>query len=213
MALGLPVVLLTAYVAWVTRRAATASPTFTPGGSPTTATHGALATMALKASPHVSWLRTVRGGVAALAVFVTLVAGYMVLRSLGIGPAGSLRAAGALAAEDRILVADFRVTGTDSSLGSALAEGVRIGLRGSDAVTVLSLDQMASTLRRMERPTGTRVDDVLAREIALRDQAKAIVSGEVAAIGTGFIVRVRLTTTDSAKELFSEQRTAEGRTS
>jgi hypothetical protein len=38
----------------------TATPTFTPGGTPST-TRGTMATIALEAAPHVSWYRTARG--------------------------------------------------------------------------------------------------------------------------------------------------------
>ena len=62
MGLGLPVVLWTGYVQRVTRRAMTATPTFTPGGTPS-ATHGTIATIALKAAPRMSWYRTARGGI------------------------------------------------------------------------------------------------------------------------------------------------------
>ena len=65
-----------------------ATPTFTPGGTQSPAARGTMATLAIKASPHVSWQRTVRGGMIAVGVFVLLVAGFMTLRALGIGPAG-----------------------------------------------------------------------------------------------------------------------------
>src|ERR1051325_1101282 len=78
MALGLPVVLWTGYVHRVARPAGTATPTFTPGGTPSMAS-GTMATLALKASPHMSWRRTARGGVLALGTFITLVAVAMAL--------------------------------------------------------------------------------------------------------------------------------------
>ena len=90
MALGLPVILFTAYTQYVSHRAATATPTFTPGGTQSTAARGTMATLAIKASPHVSWQRTMRGGMIAVGVFVLLVAGFMTMRAMGIGPAGSL---------------------------------------------------------------------------------------------------------------------------
>ena len=64
MALGLPVILFTGYVQSVARRALIATPALTPGGGQVP--HGTMATIALKASPHVSWKRTTRGGVFAL---------------------------------------------------------------------------------------------------------------------------------------------------
>ncbi len=100
MALGLPVILFTAYTQYVSHRMATATPTYTPGGTPSLGNvHGTMATFAIRASPHVSWKRTMRGGIIAVGVFVALVAGYMVMRMLGIGPAGSLLASGKLVGE------------------------------------------------------------------------------------------------------------------
>ncbi len=106
MALGLPAVLWTGYVQRVTRRAMTTTPTFTPGGSPSMA-QGTMATMALKAAPHVSWYRTARGGVYALGTFIGLIALFMAMRAFGIGPAGTLFSAGSLKADDKLLVAGF----------------------------------------------------------------------------------------------------------
>src|SRR6185369_14306384 len=56
MALGLPVILFTAYTQYIARRALTTSPTFTPGGTPQV-TNSTLANIAIKASPHISWRR------------------------------------------------------------------------------------------------------------------------------------------------------------
>ena len=53
MAVGLPVVLWTGYVQHVERRVALATPTYTPGGTPTVPPHGTIATIALKAAPIV----------------------------------------------------------------------------------------------------------------------------------------------------------------
>src|SRR5688572_8072255 len=50
MTLGLPVILFTAYVHRTTHRALTSTPTLTPGGTPSLA-QGAMATIAMKASP------------------------------------------------------------------------------------------------------------------------------------------------------------------
>ena len=85
MALGLPVILFTGYVQSVTRRALTATPRLTPGGG--AQPQGTMATIALKASPHLSWKRTTRGGFIALGAFVALIAVFMIMRAVGIGPA------------------------------------------------------------------------------------------------------------------------------
>src|SRR5262249_40058512 len=122
MALGLPVILFTAYTQHVARRALTTSPTFTPGGTPSLRVQGTMATMAMKASPHLSLRRTTIGGIYAIAGFVALIGLVMVLRALGIGPAGSLLAAHRLSNRDVLIVSDFRVKGADSSLGTVVSE-------------------------------------------------------------------------------------------
>ena len=98
MALGLPVILFTAYVHRTTRKVFATTPTYTPGGTPSLG-QGTMQQLAIKASPHVSWRRAWIGGAAAVAGFVLLVGIYMVLRAMGIGPAGSLLAAGRARAE------------------------------------------------------------------------------------------------------------------
>ena len=96
MALGLPVVLWTGYVQRVTRRAVTATPTYTPGGTPAARRRARWRRSRCKAAPHVSWYRTARGGMYAFGAFIALVAAFMALRALGIGPFGSLLASGRL---------------------------------------------------------------------------------------------------------------------
>src|SRR5688572_1879730 len=71
MALGLPAILATGYVQRVVRRAAGITPT--TGGNLASGTQGTLATLAIKASPHVTWRRTQMGGVYAVSGFVLLV--------------------------------------------------------------------------------------------------------------------------------------------
>ena len=209
MALGLPVVLWTAYVQRVTRRALAATPTYTPGGTLTN-THGTLANIALKAAPHVSWYRTARGGIYAFGVFVALIAAFMTLRALGIGPFGSLVAAGRLNARDPILLTDFKTTNVDSTLGRVVSDAVRAGLAGSSAFTLLPPSAIVSALVRSKRAPDAKVDLTVARDVAQREGLKAIVDGEVTGVPGGYIVSVRLVRADSGIELASFRETGDG---
>jgi eukaryotic-like serine/threonine-protein kinase len=207
MALGLPVILFTGYVHHVARRTATRTPVLTPGGG--NAGQGTMATIALKASPHVSWRRTLTGGTWAVGGFVILVAGFMALRAMGIGPAGSLLAAGKLDAQERLIVTDFR--STDSSLASVLSEAIRTMLSESRVVSIMPPSMIASALQRMERPANTSLDRDLAIELALREGVKAIVDGEVTVVAGGaggYILSVRLVSADSGKDLASFRESA-----
>jgi tetratricopeptide (TPR) repeat protein len=209
MALGLPVVLWTGYVQRVTRRAMTATPTYTPGGTPA-ATHGTMAAIALKAAPHVSWYRTARGGMYAFGAFIAVIAAFMAMRALGIGPFGSLFAAGRLNRRDSILLTDFRTTNVDSTLGRVVSDAVRSGLSGSSAFTLVQPAEIVSTLELMQRAPTTRVDSSVAREIALRKGIKAIVDGDVTGVPGGYIVSIRLVRADSGGELASFRETGDG---
>jgi tRNA A-37 threonylcarbamoyl transferase component Bud32/tetratricopeptide (TPR) repeat protein len=209
MAIGFPVVLFTGYTQYVARKVAQATPTLTPHGTLVRPNaDGTLAQLAVKASPHVSWSRTARGGIAALTTFALLVAGYLVLRVLGIGPSGSLLAAGKLNSQDRVLVAAFDAASRDSALGDVVSVAVRTNLAQSRAVQLVSTSGLVAALERMQRPSSTRVDLALAREIAVREGIKAVVGGNVASAGTGFIITARLVNAASGDELAVFQESA-----
>ena len=184
MALGFPVILFTGYTQYVARKVAQATPTLTPRGTLVRpSADGTLAQLAVKASPHMSWRRAARGGIAALTFFALAVAGYLVLRVLGIGPEGSLLAAGKISAQDRVLVAAFDAPGRDTALGDVVSEAVRTNLAQSRAVSVVPTSTLVGALQRMQRKPTDRVDMALARDLAQREGIKAVVGGTVTPVG------------------------------
>jgi tetratricopeptide (TPR) repeat protein len=207
MVLGLPVILFTAYVNATTRRAYTATPTYTPGGTPNMAA-GTMATIALKASPHVSWRRTALGGAWALGGFVLLIGAYMVLRAFGIGPAGSLLASGAFDKDERIIVADFPSPTTDSTLGPVVTDAFRTALGQSQSIVVLQQTTMRDVLLRMQKPANVPVDFALAREIASREGVKAVIDGKLIGVGGKYAISLRMLSAQSGEELASFRETA-----
>jgi tRNA A-37 threonylcarbamoyl transferase component Bud32/tetratricopeptide (TPR) repeat protein/TolB-like protein len=168
MALGLPVVLLTA----------------------------------LRASPVLSWRRTVVGGAIALGTFVAGTGGFMAMRAAGIGPAGSLVARGAVKAREPVLITDFTARG-DTNLGNVVTEAVRADLGQSSAISVVAPAAVTAALQRMQRAPSSRFDLVLAREVAAREGIKGIVDGEITPLGAGYVVSIRLVAADSGTELTS----------
>ena len=108
----------------------------TPRTGVTPAPHGTMATLAMKAGPTLTWRRAWMGGAVALGRFVLLVIGFMVLRALGIGPAGSLMAAGRLEDRGQLIVTSF--PSPDSSLSLLVTEAVRTNLGQSRVVSVMS---------------------------------------------------------------------------
>jgi tRNA A-37 threonylcarbamoyl transferase component Bud32/tetratricopeptide (TPR) repeat protein len=210
MALGLPVILFTGYVQGVTRRVLLRTPALTPGG--TQMQPSTMATIALKASPHVSWRRTTRGGMLAVGAFVVAILAFMTMRAFGIGPAASLFGAGRLNAKDPILVADFNTTHADSSIGPVVAEAVRASLAESPTIRLASASDIVNTLRLMQKPPTARLDNTVSRDIAVRQGYKAIVTGDVTGLGSGYVVTLQLVTADSGVVLASYQATIGGPT-
>ena len=209
MALGLPVILFTAYVHHTTRRVVTQTPTYTPGGTPS-ANYGTMATLAMKASPHVSWRRTWLGGAIAVGTFIVLIAAYMVLRALGIGPFGSLFAAGTLQKNERLLVADFASSASDSTIGPVVTDAFRTALGQSQSITVMQPTDVRDVLRRMQKPGNTKIDFAVAREVATREGIKGVVVGDVIALGGNYAVSIRLVSPQNGDELASFRETADG---
>ena len=206
MLLGLPVVLATHFVHRAARQVLTSTPTLTPGGTPM---RGTMATMAVRASPHLTWRRTAMGGVLAVGALALLTGGWMALRALGIGPAGSLMAAGLLGEKERLIVADFKSPAADTTLGPVVTEAVRADLAQSRNLDVVQATSMRDALQRTGRSADERVDFTLARELATRDGIKAVLDGEILAIGGGYVLTARLIATSDGTVLASFRETAD----
>jgi len=200
MLAGLPIIGFTAWVQRVAKRAYATTPTVTPGGTVATA-QGTLHTIAIKASPHVSWKRTWMGGAIAVGGFLVLVVGYMVTRALGIGPAGSLLGAGKLAANDRIIISDFRSPADDSTLGVTITEALRADLEQSSVLRVMPRLAIMDALRLMQQPIDAHVDFDMARSIATREGVKAVLDGDVVSLGGRYVLSTRLISAQDGAQL------------
>jgi tetratricopeptide (TPR) repeat protein len=69
---------------------------------------------------------------------------------------------------------------------------LRVDLSQSPLFRLLSARQVAGALERMERRPDTTLSEPLAREVAEREGAKAIVTGSVANVAGAFTVSVQL---------------------
>jgi DNA-binding SARP family transcriptional activator/tetratricopeptide (TPR) repeat protein len=156
--------------------------------------------------------RTSRPALVAAVVGVVAVAGalgaYIYSRVSEPEAAPSLVAAGSLASRDRVVVADFDDLVGDSLLAAGITEAFRVDLSQSPLVRVLSARQVAGALERMERQPDARLDAALARELAAREGAKAIVTGSVANVGGSFTVNVQLVSTAQGEVLAALRETA-----
>lgn len=208
MLAGLPIIAITAYVQHSAQRAFTMTPRRTTSGGAGGTPHGTMATLALKASPHISWRRTWLGGTAALVAFAVLVLGFMVSRAMGIGPAASLRGTGEFGNRETLVVADFRSPAGDSTLGSIVSEALRTDLAQSQNLDVLTRASVREILRLMDRSADSDVPFEVAREIATREGAKAVLDGAVVKLGQSYVVSARLVSALSGEELAAFRETA-----
>jgi tetratricopeptide (TPR) repeat protein/tRNA A-37 threonylcarbamoyl transferase component Bud32 len=203
---GLPAVLGTWWVQQAARPTDPATAARTPGGSPPAP--GTLATLAVRVRPHVSWTRTWRAGAAALGTLGLLVAGFVTSRALGVGPAASLIGEGAFGERESIVVADFRPPANDTLLGTTVAEALRTDLAQSANLAVLTRATVRDLLDRMQRPRESIVYFPLAREIATREGARAVVDGEIVRLGASYVISARLVSALDARELATFRETA-----
>ena len=65
--------------------------------------------------------------------------------------APSLMASGQLHDRDKILIGDFTSTGSDTTLGSVIAEAVRADLGQSPVVSIITPQAVAADLQLIER--------------------------------------------------------------
>ena len=134
--------------------------------------------------------RRVAAGVIGVVALAT--AGFLGLRVFSVGSAGTLLASGVLEERDRLVLAEFENRTSDSTLGPSVSEAFRIDLAQSRAVRLLDAPAIASALERMQRAPGTRIDLALARDLAQREGAKAVVRGQIDPVGTGYLLAAEL---------------------
>jgi TolB-like protein/predicted Ser/Thr protein kinase len=143
-------------------------------------------------APHFTWRKALMGGGIAFASLGVVSAGYMAMRLLGVGPFATLVSAGVLGARDPLVLADFANRTSDSTLGASITEALRIDLSQSPVVRVLENTVVAEALSRMLLDRAAHVTEDVARDLAVREGVKAVVAGEVAPLGSGYVLTVRL---------------------
>jgi eukaryotic-like serine/threonine-protein kinase len=152
--------------------------------------------------------RARRGGLVALGLLAVLTAGYVASREAGIGPAGSLIARGALEEGERIVLADFGSTAADPELGAVVTDALRIDLLESRILRMLEPLQLREILDRMQVQSEVPLTAELAREIAIREGVKAVLEGEVARAGSGYVLTAILRAAESGESLAAFRETA-----
>ncbi|MHC4108353.1 MAG: protein kinase domain-containing protein, partial [Planctomycetota bacterium] len=156
-----------------------------------------------------TWRRALLGGGVAFGALALVTAIYMGMRLLGIGPVGTLLAKGVINERDWVVLADFENLTADSMLGLVVTEAFRIDFSQNRVVSVADPSYVGRVLRRMRLERGSDVDVEVAREVAVRQGHKAVIAGQVGALGDLYVISVRIVEAENGIELASLQQTAE----
>jgi eukaryotic-like serine/threonine-protein kinase len=194
LVLGLPIMLVTGYLE---RRRAQARAS------------GRVAVTPPAGLPSLfTWRKAITGGVVAFAVLGLGTVVYTAMRLLGIGPVGTLVASGRLTERDQLVVADFENRTDDPGLASSVTEAFRIDLAQSPVVRLVKASAISAALGRMQKPPDTPLTPTLARDIAVREGAKALVTGEISSVGRSFVLAARIVNAQDGTELLAVRETA-----
>ncbi len=194
MAIGLPII---AYTGRVERKRAVQLTMGTLRFEPEPAHHG-----------WFTWRRTIAGGWMALGLVVLLGVGFLISRQMGVGPGSTLMSAGVLAAQDRIILVEFENRTSDPTLGASVTEALRIDLGQSNVMRLVEAGDLRAALQRMGKPADAPVDQALASDVARREGIKAIITGEITQLGSGYSLAARVLDANTGETLVPIRETA-----
>ncbi|HSG81526.1 MAG TPA: hypothetical protein VLC48_04695, partial [Gemmatimonadota bacterium] len=155
-----------------------------------------------------SWKHALITGLVALALLMVGTGGYMGLRAMGVGPMGSLVAKGVLEPGERIVLADFQSPTGDSVLAFTVTDALRTDLSQSRVLRVAEPAYVRLVLDRMERDSDVALDEALAREVAVRQGLRAVIAGQVSAVGAGYVISARMVAPETGEAIDGWRETA-----
>jgi len=145
-------------------------------------------------------------GAGAFTFLGALTAAWLLMRSLGIGPAGTLIAKGVIEEREVLVLADF--SGPDTLLNRTITESLRIDLSQSGALEFIGLSAQREALTRMERDPDAPLELEAALELAQREGIKAVIGGSVEQVGSNYILTARVAAAEDGRDLVSVRQTA-----
>lgn len=207
--IGLPIVLATAFV----------QEGIGTEGPRQPAPHGAAAAVsrpgpetaapATSAGRHrlFTWRNAILGGVGAFALLGFASAGYMGMRTLGIGAPGTLMAQGVIDRGAQVLLADF-ASGSDAELGGVVTRTLSVDLLQSRAITLVERTDVVAALQRMAEDEAATVTAARARQVAEREGYALVIAGDVTQAGSGFVLTASILGGEGFRQLAAFRETA-----
>jgi eukaryotic-like serine/threonine-protein kinase len=113
--------------------------------------------------------------------------------------------------QNTIVLAEFANSTGDPVFDGTLRQAMAIQLEQSPFFSVLSDSRVGETLKLMTRPANQRLTGDVAREVCLRNNAKALLSGSIAPVGEHYLLAVKAVNCQTGDSLASAEAEAESR--
>jgi eukaryotic-like serine/threonine-protein kinase len=134
--------------------------------------------------------------VAALVLIALLIGGGLFFRS---------RRATALTEKDTVVLADFVNTTGDPVFDGTLKQPLAVQLEQSPFLNILPESRIREALGFMGRQPGERITSDVAREIGLREGAKAVLAGSISGLGSSYVITLSAINAQTGDSLAREQ--------
>jgi len=112
--------------------------------------------------------------------------------------------------KDTIVLADFANTTGEPIFDDTLKQALSAQLSQSPFLNVLPDRRAASILKQMHHPPGERLTQVTAREVCLRSDSKALLSGSVSNAGDHYIISLKAMSCQTEETLATARSEATG---
>ena len=140
--------------------------------------------------------------VAAALLIAVLIGGALFFRS---------RSASALTEKDTVVLADFVNTTGDAVFDGTLKQALAVQLEQSPYLNLLPESRVREALRFMGRQPDERISNDVAREICMREGAKAMLTGSIASLGTHYVITVSALNAQNGDVLAREETEADSK--
>ncbi len=131
-----------------------------------------------------------------LVLLAALIAGGLYWRS---------RQTAKLTEKDTVLLADFVNTTGDAVFDGTLKQALAVQLEQSPYLNLLPDSKIRAALKFMGRPADERLTRDVAREVCLRENVKAMLTGSIASLGSHYVITLEAVNAQSGDSLDHEQ--------
>ena len=145
--------------------------------------------------------------------WIVLAAVLLLLLLAGGGYFWYSRTSAKLTDKDPIVIADFTNTTNDPVFDDALKRALVIQLEQSPFLNVISDEKVAGILKLMNRNTNERLTQQVAREVCLRSNSKAYLSGSIASVGSHYLIGLKAVNCQNGDVIASTDAESENRDS